>query len=303
MDIEDLFPPERVESGGYVLIGGGVSVGITTLVMAYAMGYRKIAIFGYDSSNEGVDTHAYEQPMNRTIPLCEVEWGKKTYTCSMPMKGQAEAFPRWARELEKAGCKIDLYGEGLLQAMWNEPPATEKQKYQYMWSNKLYRFDSPGENVAQTFLDLAKPEGIVIDFGCGTGRGSKYIAENSDCNPILIDFADNCRDDDVCHLPFIEWDLTKPVPVHAPYGFCTDVMEHIPPTDVDRVLRNILRAADDVFFQICLVDDNFGDTIGQPLHLSVHPFDWWLGKFRYLDCDVMHSEENGVNAIFYVRRR
>jgi hypothetical protein len=38
--VEDLLPPKRVAQGGYTLIGGGVSVGITALVLAYAMGYR-----------------------------------------------------------------------------------------------------------------------------------------------------------------------------------------------------------------------------------------------------------------------
>ncbi|MCH8334905.1 MAG: DUF115 domain-containing protein, partial [Proteobacteria bacterium] len=169
-DIEDLLPDERVKRGGYVLIGGGVSVGITSMVMAYAMGYREMHFFGYDSSNESGATHAYRQDMNQFVPNIDVEWGDKTYNASMPMKQQAEAFPRFARELQAEGVEINVYGDGLLQAMWREPPR-ERQKYKLLWGDKAYRIKSFGEVIVPVFLERAKPDSTVIDFGCGTGRG------------------------------------------------------------------------------------------------------------------------------------
>lgn len=300
-DVESLLPPEKVEMGGYTLVGGGVSVGITSMVLAYVMGFREIHLFGYDSSHED-STHAYEQPMNKFIPNCEVEWGNKTYTCSMPMKAQAEAFPRWAHTLEDNGCVVNVYGTGLLQAIWSEPPASEKQKYKLLWSDRDYREISPGEYLVDKFIEVVKPEEMVIDFGCGSGRAAKAIAEKTDCKVMLIDFADNCRDEDCEHLPFLEWDLTENIPLSASYGFCTDVMEHIPPRDVERVIRNIMRSSNNTFFQICLIDDDFGENIGQKLHLTVKPFDWWLGKFRYLGFNVEYSENKGTTALYYVRK-
>lgn len=302
IDIEELLPEERVNRGGYALIGGGVSVGITSMILAYAMGFREIHLFGYDSCNADGSTHAYRQDMNQFIPIIDVEWGENTYSASMPMKIQAEAFPQFAKELQDVGCTLHVYGKGLLQAMWTEPPASEKQKYKRMWSIKNYRSVSPGEDSAHTFVNVAKPTGTVIDFGCGTGRGSKAIAEKTDCNLILIDFADNCRDEDVVHFPFIEWDLTKPIPAKSEYGYCTDVMEHIPPQDVDVVLENILGAADNVFFQISTIPDSMGALIGQELHLTVEPYSWWLEKLSKLG-DVAWSHEDKIAALFYVKRK
>ncbi len=301
--MEDLLPPERVAQGGYTLIGGGVSVGITSMVLAYAMGYREIHLFGYDSCNEDGATHAYQQDMNQFIPACEVDWGDKTYSASMPMKIQAEAFPRFAAELKRAGCTLELYGEGLLQAMYGTPPATEQQKYKLMWSDRRYRLVAPGEDVADKFIEIARPEGVVIDFGCGTGRGAKSISDKTSCKVILVDFADNCRDEEVAHLPFVEWDLTVPLIISSQYGYCTDVMEHIPPEDVDTVIQNITTAAEKVFFQISTVDDHFGDEVGFPLHLTVKPHDWWLNKFKEMGCGVVWSEDQGAASMFYVTRK
>jgi hypothetical protein len=58
-----------------------------------------------------------------------------------------------------------------------------------------------------------------------------------------VDFADNCLDEDIrpmletqAHaLRFVEHDLTEPLTQSATYGFCTDVLEHIPTEDVDKV--------------------------------------------------------------------
>lgn len=301
--MEELLPPEKVKQGGYVLIGGGVCVGITAMVLAYAMGYREIHLFGYDSCNEDGATHAYPQDMNLFIPTVDVEWGDKTYSASMPMKIQAEAFPRFAAELQRAGCTLELYGEGLLQAMYGEPPANERQKYKLMWSDKRYRSVAPGESVADKFIEIAKPTGTVIDFGCGTGRGAKAISDETDCQLVLMDFADNCRDEEVAYLPFIEWDLTKPCPTSSEYGFCTDVMEHIPPSDVDAVINNVLASSPNVFFQISTVDDVFGGDVGYPLHLTVEPYGWWMNKFMKLGYSVTWSEEQANAALFYVTRK
>jgi hypothetical protein len=124
----------------------------------------------------------------------------------------------------------------------------------------------------------------------------------------MLDFALNCLDEDVRNalttqshmLEFWQHDLTKPVPFSERYGYCTDVMEHIPPEDVDQVLYNILIAAQHVFFQISCEDDVCGKLIGKPLHLSVHPYEWWLKKLQSLDAVIHWSADYGSHCCFYV---
>ena len=296
LGVTDLLPKERVDAGGFTLVGGGVSVGITALTVAYTLGFRRLHLFGYDSSNRGVERHAYPQPMNDNMPEMDVEWGDKVYRASMPMKLQADAFFRFAEALQEAGCEITVHGEGLLPAMWNNPPRTEREKYQILWARQDYRDWSPGADAVDAFLAL-EPEGLIVDFGCGTGRAAIKMAE-AGRNVLLVDFTDNCRDKAARLLPFIQWDLTEPLPVQGGTGFCADVMEHIPPEEVDAVLANIMAAVPRCFFQIATVPDAFGASIGQTLHLTVRDHDWWADKFA----KILWSERTPMHSTFYVER-
>jgi hypothetical protein len=192
-------------------------------------------------------------------------------------------------------------------------PLTEQQKYEAMWAKPEYRSVAPGESIAFTFLQHAQPKvgSRVIDFGAGTGRGALALALFGNCRVHLVDFAANCLDEECRgmldtqpkdHWSFTQHDLAEPLTIEpAEYGYCTDVLEHIPPEQVDKVLRNVLAAAQHVFFQISCVPDHCGALIGEPLHLSVHPYSWWHAKFRdELKCAVHWSEDRGDSCLFYV---
>jgi hypothetical protein len=191
-----------------------------------------------------------------------------------------------------------------------QPYNPEQSKYAKVWEHAKYREVSPGEQWANLFLQQAKPphNSDAIDFGCGTGRGALQMALFGGLNVTMLDFASNCLDEDIVPmletqshaLRFVQADITKPLPASAPYGFCTDVMEHIPPKDVDQVLDNCLMACQHVFFQISTVDDVCGKIIGFPLHLSVHPYEWWLDKFKERDCVVHWAKNCGDSCMFYV---
>jgi hypothetical protein len=302
-NVEGNFPAERVSRGGYALIGGGAAVGNSALCLAFAMGYRDLHIFGFDSCHRDGASHAYDQPMNQFIPCVDVKWGGKTYTASVAMKAQAERFQIVARDLRDQGCKLSLYGDGLLQAMYLTPPKdlSEREKYTLMWQTDSYRRLSPGEEAVDTFLEVMNPDGLIIDFGCGTGRAGVALSRAGH-DVFLIDFTDNCRDEKALSLPFLEWDLTRPCPMSAGFGMCADVMEHIPPEDVETVIVNIMAASEKTFFQISTVADHWGALIDQPLHLTVKPHDWWLGLFGYLGYDVVWARDIGIASQFVVCR-
>lgn len=296
-DEQDGFPDRD-----HFLVGSSVSVGCTALGLIYAMGYRQIHVFGMDSSHKEGAGHAFEQKLNADDPLTIVEYKGREYVCSFTMKAQADAFLGRLHELEINGCKVVMHGDGLLQDMVRNP-LSEQEKYEQMWSHADYREVSPGEAVAKTFLEVAQPKAgdKVVDFGCGTGRGALAIAEHSDCDLTLVDFTENSRDAEARSFPFIRADLTKPIPVRGDYGFCCDVMEHIHPKDVERVIRNLFRCTKQVFFQISLVHASMGYLIGQPLHLTVANYAWWMELFQSLGYSVVWSKDEGISAMFYVQ--
>lgn len=294
----------------YALIGGGTTVGLSAMCLAYAMGFRALHLYGYDSSHRAGAGHAYDQPENATEPVVSVNAYGCDWQCSLAMAYQAELFPECANSLIELGCVITMDGDGLLPTafrhLWSEPtPMTEAEKYTAMWSLPQYRAVAPGELVADLFATMSKvgPDDTVIDFGCGTGRGARRVHELTGCQFLLLDFTENSLDADVATGGWFmraQHDLTAPIPARADHGFCTDVMEHIPPAQVDDVIRNVMTAAKKVFFQISLIDDNCGALIGRPLHLSVHPAPWWAAAFQHLGYAIDYIMDDADSAVFYI---
>jgi hypothetical protein len=287
----------------FALVGGAASVGNTSTVLAYVLGFRTLHLYGYDSSHRSAQSHAFHQRMNDGEPNCVVVWNGKEYRTSLTMKLQAEKAQETLSALTTAGCTIHVHGSGLLPDMWNTPMEVlpEREKYMRMWSVAGYRNLSPGEDAAQMFLDLVQPSGLVIDFGCGTGRGGLAISKAGH-DVFLVDFASNCRDTEALHLPFLEHDLTERCPLHGDVGYCTDVMEHIPPDLVEAVIHNIMRSVPTAFFQIATVPDNFGAVINQRLHLTVEDHAWWRATFERLGYAVTHDTDAGMHSIFVIQR-
>ncbi len=281
------------------------TVGIKALCMAYALGYRELHLYGYDSSYEAGAHHAFEQKLNDASHTIEVFLDGKRYVTTPTMAHQASEFCQMAGDMTRAhGFDINLHCEGLLPDMVAHSNARgeiplelrEASKYRAMWEQEIYRRVSPGaRHVERANETLNMKSGRVIDFGCGTGRAAQTFSDMG-YEVTGIDFAENCRDRD-CDFPFIVaclWDLPG---ITAEYGFCTDVMEHIPTEKVEDVLRGISERAKAVYFNIATVDDSCGSLIGKKLHLTVMKAPEWEKLLRkYWKNVITTASEN--DAVF-----
>jgi len=100
-----------------VLIGGGSSVGILSMSIAYVLGFRNIRLYGYDSSYEGDCGHAYEQRQNDDDEPELYTVGDQTFAAAPWMARQAVEFQSASTQLAGLGASISVLGRGLLPAV------------------------------------------------------------------------------------------------------------------------------------------------------------------------------------------
>jgi len=169
--------------------------------------------------------------------------------------------------------------------------AQEEEKYEKTWSDKRYRICSPAELCVPDFLKRNPERGTLVDFGCGTGRGTKLL-EGNGFKVTGVDIAANALDVDI---PFVKASLWE-TPFSADWAYSCDVLEHIPPEHVDAVLANM--DTENCYLHIHLKEDKFGAIVGEKLHLTIQPHEWWLEKLSKIWNITDHST-TGRTSTFY----
>lgn len=99
------------------LIGGGSTVGMNAMVLAFAAGYREIHLYGYDSSYRDDAHHAYRQMLNESDRIIDALYRDKKFKTAAWMAQQVNDFQALAPVLIADGCTITIAGDGLLPAV------------------------------------------------------------------------------------------------------------------------------------------------------------------------------------------
>lgn len=95
-------------------IGGGTTCGMKAATIAWAMGYRAIHLYGFDSCYRDGAHHAYAQPLNDGEQVMDAEYNGMTYRCSPWMIQQAEDFETFGPQLMDHGVELSVHGSGLI---------------------------------------------------------------------------------------------------------------------------------------------------------------------------------------------
>jgi len=159
---------------------------------------------------------------------------------------------------------------------------TEREKYENMWAQDAYRDRSPGLRIAPEVYKFFRmhPAERIIDWGCGTGRAAKWFQAQG-LRAFGIDHAANALEEDVWFLRACLWDIRPGIVPYAPWAFCCDVLEHLPEEHVEQAVRNIAAyTTRGAFFKVADADDDCGRLIGQELHLTRRPQQWWFALFK-----------------------
>jgi hypothetical protein len=167
---------------------------------------------------------------------------------------------------------------------------TECALYDAVWAHADYHTLSPGSEAVPRFLRLvdAVPGESLIDFGCGTGRAGAALSARG-LDVVLTDQTNaGLEVNGDPKLPFRQHCLWRKWPYgSADFGFCCDVLEHVPTELTALTIARMLEACDWLYLEVSTVPDQFGMLVGQPLHKTVKPFVWWLdlcaeiGTIRY----------------------
>lgn len=146
-----------------------------------------------------------------------------------------------------------------------------------------------------------RPGQRLIDYGAGPARATAEFAARG-LAVLAVDIADNARETTVPFLEACLWDLPSDLcPVE--YGYCCDVMEHIPLERVaavlDGIARRTLAAA---YFRIATRPDVMGKRlIGEPLHLTIRDGAWWRDRVAEHFASVEVLRDTGRDVMIVAR--
>lgn len=152
---------------------------------------------------------------------------------------------------------------------------SEQIKYERMHQVPGYSA-GPGASYVPCLLNYLEKGDSVIDFGCGSGEAGRLLA-HLQYKVLNVDITNAVR---YSGVPFIRASLHE-LPDDLPkatWGFCTDVMEHLPEEWVAPALNGMRGRVKSIFFSISGVPDGWGKHIGERLHLTVKPVEWWIER-------------------------
>lgn len=111
-----IYNPEEIipEADKHILVGGGSTVGLITINLAYGLGYSEFYLYGFDSSYTEGQHHAYQQTMNDNDKPIEVMADGRKFYAAPWMVAQTNEFIELSTQLANAGCSIAVAGDGLL---------------------------------------------------------------------------------------------------------------------------------------------------------------------------------------------
>lgn len=160
----------------------------------------------------------------------------------------------------------------------------EDEKYSELWRDN-YK-DAHWRRLANALAGCAAKGESVIDFGFGRGTALDFFEEKGlaiagvDVSSFAVG-QQRMRNRRVFHASL---DDMVEIPAGAfDFGFCNDVLEHVPPESVEGALSEIRRICRRMLFvSVCPTASHHLSPTGENLHLTVRSEDWWREQFEKL---------------------
>jgi FkbM family methyltransferase len=164
------------------LITAGSTVGLNAMALAFKLGFRRIHLYGLDSSFSD-EAHAYQQlGPHQQDEIIPVESEGRHFTSNTWMVAQVQEFQTIAPALANQGCQIHVHGDGLLP--WVAKHMMDGQfvhRHGDLWPNTdREAFGAVHQAVqdVELWLKYCKDKDVAVQAGGNVGLVPRRLAKD-----------------------------------------------------------------------------------------------------------------------------
>lgn len=158
------------------LLGGGTTVAMKAMLVAYQLGYRSIHLYGMDSSYADGEHHAYAQALNEGETVLDVICGERTFKCAPWMVTQATDFQTLVDYLKDGGATITVNGDGLIPTIARD----------MMMNPTLTHADIRAYEILKRINGTSNPK--IAELGVfAADLSSRLLAAKEDLELVMVD--------------------------------------------------------------------------------------------------------------------
>jgi FkbM family methyltransferase len=171
---------DELVPNGY-MIGGGSTVGLRSMALAFAMGFRNIVCVGFDSCYRGDEHHAYKQTLNDSDRVLDCIVSGQRFKAAPWMVQQAEEWKVLVSELMRLGCSVSVYGEGLIAAIASSMHQEITEIDKMWWPSKdLHARPSVLGSVEdlQQYIEMCPTKRVAVQAGGNVGIWPKELSKH-----------------------------------------------------------------------------------------------------------------------------
>lgn len=166
-------------------IGSGTTVGIRSIFLLYTLGYRHFHLYGYDSSYEDNEGHAYEQKLNHGEKVIDVVVHGRTFKAAPWMVTQSQDFLETMEHITGLGCEVTIHGDGLLPWMAKKCLIECAAPTEFELTKTDNAPDARCKAILSRIKDVENPIGVEV--GTFAGDLSKRLLRRNDLKLYLVD--------------------------------------------------------------------------------------------------------------------
>lgn len=164
--------PEFDKTNHMFWIGAGTTVGIRSIFLMFALGYREFHLYGFDSCYDGEQGHAYPQTLNVGERVVDVALGDRKFKAAPWMISQVHDFLETAEYFTGLGCVFTIHGDGLLQ-------------YAAQTGLMPIPVEDRADSILQRLEGMENPVGVEV--GVFTGEMSRRLLRRQDLTLHMVD--------------------------------------------------------------------------------------------------------------------